>query len=75
MSTPEVQRELGAHEARLAHLEEEVAELRKDMAQVLAILNQHKGSWKTLVAIGGLTAAVGSGVTWLVTYAMSSPFR
>ena len=65
---PEVHRELGAHDARLAHLEDEMQALREQMTEVLSILNQTKGSWKTLVALGGLIAALASAATWLLTH-------
>jgi hypothetical protein len=75
MSAPEVQRELGAHDVRLAHLEEEVAALRLEMREVLDILNQTRGSWKTLVAIGGLASAAGAAITWLLHAFAALPLK
>lgn len=75
MSSPEVQRELGAHDARLKHLDDEVAELRKEMAQVLSILNQTKGSWKTLVAIAGAAGTLGALVSWVIHAIAAVPLK
>lgn len=46
---------LGEHSARLDNLERSVAEIRDDVKSVLAHMQRAKGSWKTLVAIGGIT--------------------
>jgi pantothenate kinase len=73
MSFPEVQRDLGALEARMDTMEREVAALREDMREVLAILNQTKGSWRTLVAIAGISASVGAAAAKLLPYLMSLP--
>jgi hypothetical protein len=73
MNQPEVHRELGALEARMDTMEREVAALRADMRAVLAILNQTKGSWKTLVAIAGVSASIGALAAKLLPYVMVFP--
>lgn len=73
MSSPEVQRELGALEARMDTMEKEVAALRADMRAVLAILNQTKGSWRTLVAIAGISASIGAAAAKFLPMLMSFP--
>lgn len=52
---------LGSHEARLDGLEANVGEIRDDVKKILAYMERTKGSWKTLVAIGGVIAAVVEG--------------
>lgn len=59
---------LGEHEARLDGLEKSVEEVRDDVKKVLAHLERAKGSWKTLVAIGGITTAVIEGIHQLVEF-------
>lgn len=49
---------LGEHAARLDNLEASVKEVRDDVKQVLSHLERARGSWKTLVAIGGITTGV-----------------
>lgn len=49
---------LGQHEARLDNLEASMKEIRDDVKVVRAYLERTKGSWKTLVAIGGITTGV-----------------
>lgn len=46
---------LGEHSARLDNLERSVDEIRTDVKAVLAHMQRARGSWKTLVAIGGIT--------------------
>jgi hypothetical protein len=59
---------LGQHEARLDNLEASVKEVRDDVKRVLTHLERAKGSWKTLVAIGGITTAVIEGIHQLVDF-------
>lgn len=49
---------LGQHEARLDNLEASMREIRDDVKVVRAYLERTKGSWKTLVMIGGITTGV-----------------
>lgn len=49
---------LGQHEARLDNLEASMKEIRDDVKVVRAYLERTKGTWKTLVAIGGITTGV-----------------
>ena len=59
---------LGQHEARLDNLEASVQEVRSDVKLVLGHLERAKGSWKVIVAIGGLTTAVIEGIHQLVEF-------
>lgn len=59
---------LGEHEARLDNLDKSVEEIRGDVKRVLAHLERAKGSWKVIVAIGGLTTAVIEGIHQLVDF-------
>ena len=45
-------------EERLAFLNAEVLAMRKDMREMLEIMHKTQGSWKTLVALGGMVAAI-----------------
>lgn len=60
--------QLGRHAAEIASLKVDMAELKSDVKKILAFMNQAQGSWKTLVAIGGLAAAVGGAVGWVVSH-------
>jgi hypothetical protein len=68
-----VHRELGQHDAEIENLKQEVAALRKDVASILSILNQTKGSWKTLVAIAGVSSAIGAAVVKFAPFLLSLP--
>lgn len=67
------ERTLGQLEARVNALESEMREIRDDVKQVLAILNQTRGSWKTLLVVGGISGAAGSLLTKLAP--LSGVFR
>lgn len=36
--------------------------------QLLAIVAEARGGWRTVVAIGGAAGAIGSGITWIATH-------
>ncbi len=53
-----VARELADHNARLKAMEEEVAEMSKDIREIRDTITGAKGSWKMLVAIVSLLSGV-----------------
>ena len=59
MPPAEVQRDLGKHEAQIEQLEKRLSALEGKMDEVLTILHQAQGSWKVMVAIGGVAAVLG----------------
>lgn len=64
----ELQRDVGRHDAQIEGLERRMKTLEEKVDEMLAILNQAKGSWKTLVAVGGFAAAIGGFVGWLLHF-------
>lgn len=52
--------QIGAHSARIERLEEDVAEVRKDVKEILAILAQTKGGWKALLIAGSAAGTAGA---------------
>lgn len=54
--------------ARVERLEGDVAEMRKDQKEVLRILHNAEGSWKTMVAVGGLGTFIGGSIVSLVAF-------
>jgi prefoldin subunit 5 len=64
------ERELATHTAEIKHLQADMDKLVEDMKQVKACLSEIKdtlsearGGWKTLMIVGGASAAIGSLVT------------
>lgn len=64
----ELHQQVGRHDAQIVSLQTDMTEVKSDVKQILAFMNQAQGSWKTLVAIGGLAAAVGGVVGWIISY-------
>jgi hypothetical protein len=62
----ELHQQVGKHDAEIDALKGDMAEVKSDVKQILAFVNQAQGSWKTLLAIGGFAAAVGGLVSWAV---------
>lgn len=61
----DMQRDLGRLEARVDALESELREIKADVKSILALVNQAKGGWKTLVIVGAIAGASGALVTKL----------
>lgn len=50
---------------RLTGVMERFADTQSDM---LETLNAAKGGWRTLMAVGGISGAIGSGISWLASH-------
>lgn len=59
---------IGGLLARTERLEKDVQAIMDGQKEILAILHSAKGSWKTLVAVGGLGMAIGSIVVSIVAF-------
>lgn len=59
---------LGQHEARLDSMERTLSEISTDVKRLLAYMDRTRGTWKTLVVIGGITTGVVEGVHQLVNW-------
>ena len=55
------------HENRIERMESDISELKSDMKQILATLNQAQGGWKTLMLIGGSCGSLGAVISWVVS--------
>jgi prefoldin subunit 5 len=60
-----LQRDMGRLEARVDAVESELREIKADVKSILALVNQAKGGWKTLVVVGAVAGAAGALVTKL----------
>jgi hypothetical protein len=54
------------HATKLGSLEATVADMRDDVKAILGHIERSKGSWKTLVVIGGITTTFVEGVHQLI---------
>lgn len=59
-STDNLHRTIGDHDARIDTVEDELRELRHDMREVLTMLHEARGGWKTLMLIAGAAGAGGA---------------
>lgn len=62
----EYERELGEMNAKIAMLETTVSEMRQDLRTVRDTLTEAKGSWRTLLAVAGLSSALGALIVKMV---------
>lgn len=64
----EMARDIGRHDAQIETLQADMAEMKKDVHEIKLMLAQAKGGWKTLMAVGGFAAVVGSIFTKFVEW-------
>jgi len=62
----EIYRDIGAHDVDIQNLKAQVSGISKDVTEIKDMLNQARGGWKVMMAIGGFAAALSSVVTGLV---------
>lgn len=61
--TDELHRDVGRHDAEIASLQREIAELRTDVRSILTTLAEARGGWKTLMAVAGIAGMAGAVIT------------
>lgn len=54
------ERDIGRLEGRMNSVESDLQEMKKDVKEILEVMNQAKGGWKTLVIVGTVSGAVGA---------------
>lgn len=76
----EIHRDLGKHSAQIDALNEQVNRLHADMQKVMwqlqaiqQTLSEAKGGWKTLMWVGGLSAALGGILVKVMTWMQIFP--
>lgn len=67
----DIQRELGAHEARLDHIEQRLEKMDAKLDRVVIATERARGGWQVLVSIGGISGAIGAGLFKLFAYLKS----
>ena len=58
---------IGGLLARTERLEQDVQEIRKGQDEILKILHRAQGSWKAMVAVGGIGVAIGGAIVGVIT--------
>lgn len=64
----EMARDIGRHDAQIETLQADMAEMKKDVHEIKLMLAEAKGGWKTLMAVGGFAAVVGSILTKFIDW-------
>lgn len=64
----ETSQAIGALQAQVEFLKEEMAGLRAEVQQLVAVMNAGKGSWRALVFVGAVATSLGAGVATVVSW-------
>jgi len=59
----EMHKQLGAHDAKIGHLEYELREMRRELTEIRRVLSEARGGWKTLMLVGGAAGVMGAAAT------------
>lgn len=75
MSDPIDPREYGKLEAQVDRiikdvdaLKDEIKELKDSIQAMRDLMEQSKGSWRTIVFLGGIASTVGGAVAWIASH-------
>lgn len=63
-----IAREVGALEARMETVEQEVHAMRKDVREIRDALVTARGGWRTLVVVIGLSTTLGATIAKLLPF-------
>jgi len=63
VTDPQLHRDLGRVEGRLEKVEADMDDVKRMVKDMHDTITTAKGGWKTLLAVGGLSAALASAVT------------
>ena len=69
MSLPQEERrayQMGVLETDVAHLKTTVDRIENDLRAMRDMMEQGRGSWKTLMLVGGMVTTLGSFVGWII---------
>lgn len=67
MTDPNLHRDLGRVEGRLEKVEADMDDVKRMVKDMHDTITTAKGGWKTLLAVGGLSAALASGITKFIS--------
>ena len=59
---------LQLHEYRIDQMSRDIEVIKENQAKILEILAEARGSWKTLVMIGGICSAAGAVISWCLQH-------
>ena len=68
MSLEDTSLTIGGLLARVDRLESDVCDIKESQKEILRILHNAEGSWKTMVAIGGICFALGTAVAGVIGF-------
>lgn len=60
-------RAFGQLESDVKRLKEDVEEMSKKLDTLMEYMAEARGSWKTVLAMGGFAAAVGTVIGWVIS--------
>ena len=64
----ELQREVGRHDAQIENLQMDMKQVMGDVHEIKLMLAEAKGSWRTLMAVGGVAAFVGASAAKILAW-------
>jgi GTP1/Obg family GTP-binding protein len=61
-------RDYGRLEAQVEQLKNDVHALKETVESMRDMMQQAQGGWRTLMMVGGASAALASGFSWVITH-------
>ena len=60
MPGPNIDRDLGKHEAEITQLKNDMQSVKADVSEIKQMLSEAKGGWKVLMLVAGGAGALGA---------------
>lgn len=55
-----IERDIGRHDAEIDQLKNDMKDVKKDVHDIKAMLQEARGGWKTLLLLAGMSGAIGA---------------
>ena len=69
----DVQRTLGEHDADIASIKKQMADMANDVKVIRSAVDQGTGGWKAIMLLSSVSVTVGTAIGWLLSHLSGSP--
>ncbi len=67
-STPDVNRDIGRHDAEIGQLKDDMRTMKDDVHEIKMMMSEAKGGWKVILLISGISATLGAMLSKMIPW-------
>lgn len=72
MGQPNLDRDIGRHEAKIDKLEQDMETVMRDVSAIKSMLSEAKGGWRVLMLVAGAAGALGAFISKFIPFLAQS---